>query len=540
MFEMNLALESSSDLARQRLTGTVIADKYRLDELLGAGSQGMVWKAHNLDLDLPVAVKLMHPLGDMGLAVAPNRLFREARAAATLGHPGIVRIFDFGRTADGLPFLTMELLQGVSLSRHLQEARKLSPELAVRLVLPIADALSAAHAQGIVHRDVKPDNILLSVSAGQMQPKLLDFGIARVADAQPLTQAGCVVGTPNYLPPEQARGLEEVDARADIWSLCATLYECVTGAVPFAAATWIDVLRCIIDEEPESLGAHGIDEPELWRLIHKGLAKRPDERWQSIQEFARAASKWLLARGVSCDICGVSVESRWLRPSAASTLGTTLGSGETQSSPAWWEHVPPAAPRPRLDARRRKVLAVSVPLLCIVAVVGATRAGAWLFDSQPDVAAGALETPRESPVKASGAALGLSSTDVVSYIAPPADAVLATATVDATRARPAQASMETLSNAPASRRSNREAPPPTGRISKTVEAASSPPDASAAGKYVQAGSEATSVAVTPQPTDAKLPLRHAARAAQSTIPRAAAPKPAIVPPREALDLMDPY
>lgn len=381
---MNMAFDPATRATWQRLAGTVIADRYRLDALLGVGSQGMVWKAHNLALDLPVAVKLIHPSSELGAEMALNRLFREARAAATLGHPGIVRIFDFGRTADGLSYLAMELLQGISLGRHLQEAPKLSPELAVRLILPIADALSAAHAQGIVHRDVKPDNILLSVSAGQMQPKLLDFGIARVADGQTLTQAGCVVGTPDYLPPEQARGLYDVDARSDVWALCATLYECVTGVVPFPAPTWIDVLRRILEEEPEPIETYGINDPDLWHLIRKGLAKQPDQRWSSMQEFACAASRWLLSRKVSCDICGTSVESRWLRPPSVAKLA----SGETVNGIAWWDDTPPPCQRRKLTMSRHQVMAFCDVSLCILAAVAVIRMGTPVQPLAPEATPG--------------------------------------------------------------------------------------------------------------------------------------------------------
>lgn len=395
---MDLLTEIQTHTARQRFAGAVIAGKYRLDEPLGEGSQGTVWQAYNLDLDLPVAVKLMHPLSEAGLAMAPNRLFREARTAATLGHPAIVRIFDFGQTSDGLPYLAMELLRGVNLARHIQQAGRLSPELAVRLILPIADALAAAHGQGIVHRDVKPDNIMLSISAGSMQPKLLDFGIARVADGQHLTQTGSVIGTPNYLPPEQARGLEEVDERADVWALCATLYECVTGVVPFPAPTWIDVLRRIIDDELEPIAAHGVDDPELWALIQKGLAKSPDDRWSNMQEFACAASQWLLTRGVRCDICGMSVESRWLRPPSAVGL---VNGATTNDTGTWWDNEPsPSAQRSR-KARRRRILGWSAPLLCIAATIGVTRAGAWVFKSPPNAVGAASEpTPHREGTSA--------------------------------------------------------------------------------------------------------------------------------------------
>lgn len=383
-------------LGHQLLVGAIIADKYRLDELLGTGSQGTVWKAHNLDLDLPVAIKLMHPPSEPGMALVPDRLFREARAAAMLGHPGIVRIFDLGRTNEGLPYLTMELLRGKSLARHLKDAGKLSPELAVRLMLPVADALAAAHAQGIVHRDVKPDNILLSLCGDVMHPKLLDFGIARVADGQSLTQTGTVVGTPNYLPPEQARGLEDVDQRADIWALCATLYECVTGVVPFPGATWIDVLRRIVNDEPEPLAAHGIDDLELWKLLHKGLAKDPEKRWSSTAEFARAASRWLLARGVGCDICGVSVESRWLRSESTARFA----GGAVEDAETWWAHEPPASvPQPSRAPRRQHILAWSAAALCMAGTVGFTQAGPKMFTSSGDMPAGS-GSPATLPILA--------------------------------------------------------------------------------------------------------------------------------------------
>lgn len=405
---MDLSAASPTCVGRQRLAGVVIAGKYRLDELLGEGSQGSVWKAYNLDLDLPVAVKVMHPLTEAGLAMAPKRLFREARAAATLGHPGIVRIFDFGRTPEGLPYLSMELLQGVSLAQHLQESGRLSPETSVRLMLAVADALSAAHAQGIVHRDVKPDNILLSVCAGRMQPKLLDFGIARVADGQHLTQAGSVIGTPNYLPPEQARGLDDIDERADIWALCATLYECVTGVVPFAAATVIDVLLRIIEDDPQPIATYGIEDAELWDLIHTGLAKDPVDRWSSVREFAIAASQWLLARGYRSDICGVSVESRWLRRDVATASGETIKEADA------WAHERAAEPAPTASKRTRGLFTASAALLCAAATIGVTSAGAWVLRgeaTEPPAAAGA-------PLGLSPVAAGEPSRDTAPQVSP--------------------------------------------------------------------------------------------------------------------------
>lgn len=558
---MNLALDPATHAVWQRLAGTVVADKYRLDEPLGAGSQGMVWRAHNLDLDLPVAIKLLLPLGEVGLA--PNRLFREARAAATLGHPGIVRIFDFGRSADGMPYLTMELLQGVSLSQHLQTVGKLSPEVAVRLILPIADALSAAHAQGIVHRDVKPDNILLAVSGGQMQPKLLDFGIARVADGEVLTQAGCVIGTPNYLPPEQARGLGEVDARADVWALCATLYECVTGAVPFAAATWIDVLRRIIDEAPDPIVAHGVNDVDLWRLIRKGLAKNPDDRWSSVAAFARAASRWLLARGVTCDICGVSVESRWLKAPTASMLA----SGETSSGVAWWEEeAPVGAPRRRLG--RHPAVAITAGLLCVAATVGGTRANGvftaasipQLFGSEAaDGASHVVSPERRSPHDGSphdGSPHGVSPHGVSPhdgsphggsphdgptesrspiFVSPEALSLVAVVphdVVDAPRAA------DLREGEVAAEPHLATAQPPGAPAPSSSTAASSPAVSTTAGSSVAAGSRPGAWASTP--TSQATPPKPTAPRPPQLSARSVSPHKSAAPARDTLDLMNPY
>jgi serine/threonine-protein kinase len=297
------------------MAGDVIAQKYRLERCLGEGGQGSVWRAHNSMLELPVAVKLVHP-GPMNHLV-PERLFREARAAATLGHPSIVRVFDIGQTSEGLPYLVMELLRGESLADWLVRVGRLGPTQALRMLLPIADGLVAAHAEGIIHRDVKPDNIFVSLAGETVQPKLLDFGLARRLKSGDrlgrLTEAGTILGTPAYLSPEQASGNGHVDERADIWAFCATLYECLTGIVPFQGTTWDELRRQILEDEPSTLRDFGVDDAKLWQLLRRGLAKSKAKRWSSMQTLGRALACWLLERGVTSDICGVSLEARWLR-----------------------------------------------------------------------------------------------------------------------------------------------------------------------------------------------------------------------------------
>src|SRR6478672_778872 len=168
----------SNQLVLSYAAGDVIADKYALEELIGEGGMGAVFRARNTTIDMPVAVKLIR--ADLDREVLSGRLLQEARAAAKLAHPAIVRVFDVGKTALGDPFIVMELLHGESLASLLDREGRLSSVRAVQLLLPIADALAVAHARGFVHRDVKPDNVFIANDdEGQLQPKLVDFGIVK-------------------------------------------------------------------------------------------------------------------------------------------------------------------------------------------------------------------------------------------------------------------------------------------------------------------------------------------------------------------------
>ncbi|HYQ16315.1 MAG TPA: serine/threonine-protein kinase, partial [Polyangiaceae bacterium] len=223
--EPNGSDESGPMRTRATRRGSLLAGKYRLESLLGEGGMACVWRAHNEALDVPVALKLLRA-GPSNLRL-PQRLRQEARAAARLVHPSIVRVFDVGVADDGEPFIVMELLHGSSLADELGGG-KIGSLRAVQLLLPIAEALTVAHAEGIVHRDLKPENVFLATSGERLQPKLLDFGIAKLhrasAVAAKLTEVGTTLGSPSYMSPEQVRG-DDVDYRADIWSFCVVLYE---------------------------------------------------------------------------------------------------------------------------------------------------------------------------------------------------------------------------------------------------------------------------------------------------------------------------
>src|SRR5450432_3077808 len=225
--------------------GDIIAGKYRLEQLLGEGGMGAVWRAFNLHLEAPVALKLIR--ADLDRELLTLRLKQEARAAAKLGHPAIVRIFDVGESEFGDPFIVMELLTGQSLAAVLVAEQRLVAVRAVQLLLPVADALCAAHAKGIVHRDLKPDNVFIAIEDERVQPKLVDFGIVKLSDRgdldQHLTQAGAVLGSPEYMSPEQARGRDDLDHRTDIWSFCVVLYEALAGVTPFTGTNYNEIGR---------------------------------------------------------------------------------------------------------------------------------------------------------------------------------------------------------------------------------------------------------------------------------------------------------
>lgn len=301
-------------VAKPYANGDVIADKYALEELLGRGGMGAVWRARNLALDAPVAIKLLNPEGDR--AALGGRLLVEARAAAKISHPAIVKVFDVGQTARREPFIVMELLSGTSLGALLQVEHRLPATRAVQLLLPIADALVAAHRKGLVHRDVKPDNIFLADHEGSLQPKLVDFGIVKVAEHDrqlQLTRAGAVMGSPDYLSPEQARGVSDIDHQSDVWSFCVVLFEAIAGRMPFLATNYNALLTQIVDASPPALHEVASVDEQLSAIVARGLAKDRAERFQSMNALGQALARWLLDRGVAEDICGTALEAKWLQ-----------------------------------------------------------------------------------------------------------------------------------------------------------------------------------------------------------------------------------
>lgn len=274
--------------------GKTLRGKYRIVRCLGTGGWGAVFEAEHLLLRRSVAIKVLHP----DFAADPRfaeRFRREALAASRIGHPSIIEVLDLDTTDDGTQFMVLELLRGESFGDVIDRGVRLSIAGTLAILEPITDALAAAHRAGIVHRDIKPDNIFLSRRPdGRILPKLLDFGIAKVdplsGDATAtITQTGAILGTPVYMPPEQIRGERSLDHHADIYSLGVVFYEALAGVLPFVGENLPTVVSKILEEAPVPLDVIRPDVPlALAVLVDAMLEKEPSRRPASCDEILAA------------------------------------------------------------------------------------------------------------------------------------------------------------------------------------------------------------------------------------------------------------
>ena len=285
--------------------GTTLEGKYRIDARIGTGGMATVYRATRLMIGDAVAVKILHA-GTLQDSGAPERFRREAQAAARLKHHNVVTVHDFGVADDGTIYLVMELVEGESLRRLIERAGSLPPADAAEILEQVCAAVDSAHDQGVVHRDLKPDNIVVSRRPAGLHVEVLDFGIARLQDSAgigTLTQQGSVLGTPHYMSPEQCRG-EDLDKRSDIYSLGVVLYEMLSGAVPFDATTSMAVAVKHANEDPPSLRAANPDVPApVETVVRWALRKRKDDRPASAGALA-TAMKQALTAGVTAPAPG--------------------------------------------------------------------------------------------------------------------------------------------------------------------------------------------------------------------------------------------
>ena len=409
--------------------GQVIAGRYKLEALIGQGGMGCVWRAQHLTLQTPVAIKLLTPQPSHREELE-GRFVREAKAAAALRSSNVVQILDHG-VEDGMPFIAMELLEGESLKDRLEREGTLSPRRTAEIMKGVVRGVGRAHRAGIVHRDLKPDNIFLAAEddeAGGFVVKVLDFGIAKLVEKPKedgvATRTGAMMGTPFYMSPEQARGLGDLDARSDLWSLAVIVFECLTGQRPFEADIMGELVMRICSEPvpvPSSVAPvpAGFDE---WfaRAVERDRAARfpdvrsfatalfevltPNEQWLEPKDEARTViASPRNARGVT----GLSDATT----ASSSSLSILSGEGAVANA---------ANAPPRVQSRLPLIVGGALAVVGVALAIGlvakpfgpdssaSTSASAGTSNTAHAGTGAAPSALRDPPPQASGTATALS------------------------------------------------------------------------------------------------------------------------------------
>jgi serine/threonine-protein kinase len=389
--------------------GTLLADKYRVDRVIGQGGMGVVVAATHLHLQQRVALKFLSPDIVHGPAIL-ERFVREARASAQLRGEHVCRVSDVGTFANGAAYIVMELLEGSDLASLVERHGPLPVQRAADYVLQACVGIAEAHALGIIHRDLKPANLFLTARPdGAPLIKVLDFGIAKAqADHSfNLTQTSAVLGSPGYMSPEQLRSARDVDARSDIWAIGVVLYELVSGRPPFTGDSITELaLRIAMDPPPPLVGPlpHGFDQ-----LVHRCLAKDPAQRYPDLANLAHALAAYAGAAG--WDLANAVSRLLHVEPPASpgpqgamgyagpvtQVLGPMTAAGSRPAAPTTLGAAASAMLAARPRDRRRAVFGGVAAAAVIAGVVAAVALGRGARPAVP-AAAAAASTPQPAAV----------------------------------------------------------------------------------------------------------------------------------------------
>ena len=380
-----------------QLIGQVLAGKYRIEEKIDEGGMGCVYRATHVLMEKTVAVKVLHPaLAADDRIVA--RFTREAKAASRISHPHAINVTDFGESEKGVVYMVMEFLRGRTLKDIIRAGGPLPLARTVEIIRQVAGALDDAHAEGVVHRDLKSDNIMLEeVAGGGDWAKVLDFGIAKIQQDVDQTDPGLtapnlIIGTPQYMSPEQCSQASRIDARSDIYSFGVILFEMLAGHVPFTGDSPTAIMMKHMQAPPPSV----LDErkdlpPGVGRVVARALAKRPEDRFQKAGELAdalaaAAAEEAPAVGAIDTDrIVIPTAPNEPARPTVAAEDDEATVVSASHARPEAEELPPPVAPLPESNFNPWRIAVPAIALLVIVfAVVFAfQRRGASSSDGQP-------------------------------------------------------------------------------------------------------------------------------------------------------------
>ncbi|HZI46786.1 MAG TPA: protein kinase [Pyrinomonadaceae bacterium] len=485
------------------LLGQTLAGKYKIEKLIKQGGMGAVYRGKHVLMDKTVAIKVLKPslAGDDAVVA---RFSREAKAASKISHPHAVVVTDFGEAENGVVFLVMEYLDGRTLKEIIAADGPLQLERATNIVRQVAGALDAAHSQGVIHRDLKSENIMLVRHDGDEWAKVLDFGIAKIllphdTGASDITHANLVVGTPQYMSPEQCSQSGALDARSDVYSLGVILYEMLVGRVPFAGeSATVIMMRQVQDPAPSVLTAR----PELPKavdgVISKALAKQPIDRYQSAGELSSDLMKAASLEAMS--------DPALRAVAAAQTVPNTPVGAVDDADEATLVRPRPeittrrnVQPRAELTADRFNPWRVMIPaVIVLIAVFGVvfflTRSNSSGTADQTQGQPGLQADPNSQPVQPSGTPTGEIENDVrpVTVPSPTPTASPSTRPTPSATEIPATVTGD-FGNENTNRNSNRNAnrsvqptpdqsePPPPPRPSPTIRSVpkQTPPEATA-------------------------------------------------------------
>ena len=480
MSETRPHIDSRVGATGQTMGGAELGS-YRILGELSSGNMGTVYRAEHLLLGRPAAVKVLR----RDLTANPElvqRFVNEARAVTASKHPGIVEVYDFGHTPDGHAFIVMELLEGESLARRLERGRMSEAE-AVTIALGIASALKAAHKVGVIHRDLKPDNVFLvpDPDGGTDRTKILDFGIAKLADPTMTgqTETGALIGTPMYMAPEQARAAQAIDPRADLYSLGCMLYHMLVGRPPFVAEGGGEIIALQMFGEVEPPSRLAAITPEMDALVLRLLEKEPAQRPNSAADVMTA----LTAIDTALTRQGVwraAPTTRHAPPSAhhAPPTGNDLPRATPSRPPQLGDDVRPGlAPSKRSSMPMVAALVTGLAIAAVAITFAVLRGGSDAPAAAHDAPSGAAPsaTGTTAPVAPSGKAPSAAASNATNPNAATSNAATDSAATSHT-ASPSRATSPSHAASPAAAA---VAPPPP-HSAKAAKRAAKPANAGAA------------------------------------------------------------